>query len=686
MNMKTKESGAHARWTRGNQQYLMASIAQIRTRLDAYTGNSSENAARTGAIRPDVALEEALEYDFDEKNAPPALEELCRIFQLSSFERAVLLACAGMELDAKFARICSGAQSSEQPCPTFDLLLAAFEDAHWDATSPVAALRHWRLIEMGSGSTLMSSPLRIDERILHFLTGTSYMDQRLHGVLEAVTDCDALPSSQQLVAQKAADLWSAQALLSAQALWSAQTPGERPVLIEISGVGQQARQAVAVSACSLAGLSAHRIFEGALPLQHAEIHTLLRLVEREALLTGSAILLDRTSSEGDERARRNAVHLFADGLHAPLIVTTPQRLGGYLRQAAYLEIAKPLVEEQRSVWQRSLGEAAIQMNGHMDALLAQFNLSGEQISASSRQAVTVHGAERTNVSPEQILDAVWESCRKQSRPSLDALAQRVTTNAGWNALVLPNAQMEMLREIATQMRHRSRVYNAWGFGGGSGRGLGITALFAGASGTGKTTAAEVLAHELKLDLYRIDLSQVVSKYIGETEKSLRHIFDAAEEGGALLFFDEADALFGRRTEVKDSHDRYANIEVSYLLQRMELYRGLAVLATNTKQALDPAFLRRIRFVVQFPFPDAALRERIWRRAIPPQAPSEAINLQQLARLSITGGSIRNIALGAAFLAVKSGDSIRMNHLLEAARGEYLKIEKPLTESEIRGWV
>jgi len=179
---------------------------------------------------------------------------------------------------------------------------------------------------------------------------------------------------------------------------------------------------------------------------------------------------------------------------------------------------------------------------------------------------------------------------------------------------------------------------------------------------------------------------VVSKYIGETEKSLRRIFDAAEEGGALLFFDEADALFGRRTEVRDSHDRYANIEVSYLLQRMEQYRGLAVLATNMKQALDPAFLRRIRFVVQFPFPDATLREQIWRRALPSQAPTEAVNLQQLARLSVTGGNIRNIALSAAFLAVEAGEPIRMSHLLEAARGEYLKIEKPLTEPEIRGWV
>jgi SpoVK/Ycf46/Vps4 family AAA+-type ATPase len=195
----------------------------------------------------------------------------------------------------------------------------------------------------------------------------------------------------------------------------------------------------------------------------------------------------------------------------------------------------------------------------------------------------------------------------------------------------------------------------------------------------------VLANELSLDLYRIDLSQVVSKYIGETEKNLRRVFDAAEEGGAILLFDEADALFGKRSEVKDSHDRYANIEVSYLLQRMEDYRGLAILTTNMKSALDTAFLRRIRFIVQFPFPDAAQRAEIWRRIFPRETPTEGLDMNRLARLNVTGGNIRNIALNAAFLAADAGEPVRMCHLLRAARSEYAKLEKPLTESEIGGW-
>jgi SpoVK/Ycf46/Vps4 family AAA+-type ATPase len=198
-------------------------------------------------------------------------------------------------------------------------------------------------------------------------------------------------------------------------------------------------------------------------------------------------------------------------------------------------------------------------------------------------------------------------------------------------------------------------------------------------------AAEVLAAELDLDLYRIDLSRVVSKYIGETEKNLSRIFDAAEEGGAILLFDEADALFGKRSEVKDSHDRYANIEVSYLLQRMEAYRGLAILTTNLKSSLDDAFLRRLRFVITFPFPSVIQRAHIWRRIFPAEAPTRGLDVDKLARLNVAGGNIRNIALGAAFLAAGDGGAVGMEHVLRAARSEYAKLERPLTDAEIRGW-
>jgi SpoVK/Ycf46/Vps4 family AAA+-type ATPase len=314
--------------------------------------------------------------------------------------------------------------------------------------------------------------------------------------------------------------------------------------------------------------------------------------------------------------------------------------------------------------------------------VSQFNLSTQSIRNATVDAL----ARISDDSGTDLARAVWDACRTHARPRLEDLAQRIEPGADWEHLVLPVAQREILRDIAVHVRHRLTVYEHWGFGRSGARGLGISALFAGASGTGKTMAAEVLARELRLDLHRIDLSSVVSKYIGETEKNLRRIFDAAEEGGAILLFDEADALFGKRSEVKDSHDRYANIEVSYLLQRMECYRGLAILTTNFRSALDAAFLRRIRFVVQFPFPDAEQRAEIWRRIFPPATPTEGLDPALLARLSVAGGSIRNIAMHAAFLAVDRGEPVGMAHVLRAAQGEFSKLERPLIDAEIEGWV
>jgi SpoVK/Ycf46/Vps4 family AAA+-type ATPase len=243
--------------------------------------------------------------------------------------------------------------------------------------------------------------------------------------------------------------------------------------------------------------------------------------------------------------------------------------------------------------------------------------------------------------------------------------------------------MALIRRIAGQVRTRHRVYDQWGFSEKMNRGFGISALFSGESGTGKTMAAEVIANDLRLNLYRIDLSAVVSKYIGETEKNLRKLFDAAEQGGAILFFDEADALFGKRSEVKDSHDRYANIEINYLLQRMEAFSGLAILATNMKSALDPAFMRRLRFIVDLPFPGVRERQLIWEKALPPGVPKQDLDYARLARLNISGGNIHSIALNAAFAAAGDGQTVTMPILLAAARAEMRKLEKPIHESEFR---
>jgi hypothetical protein len=340
-------------------------------------------------------------------------------------------------------------------------------------------------------------------------------------------------------------------------------------------------------------------------------------------------------------------------------------------------VDKPQPLEQKRLWIAALGDRVASLNGSLDALSAQFRLSARAIAS-----IAEGNGDDADTSPESRL---WQACRVSGRARLDDLADRIMPMAAWDDLVLPDAALATLRQIAAHVRQRVRVHEEWGFAGRGRRGAGISALFCGESGTGKTLAAEVLAHDLGLDLYRIDLSSVVSKYIGETEKNLKRVFDAAEDSGSILLFDEADALFGKRSEVKDSHDRYANIEISYLLQRMEAYRGLAILTTNMKTALDRAFQRRLRFIVTFPFPDSELREAIWRRVFPAAAPLAAIDYRRLARLNLPGGNIRNIALHAAFLAADSRVPVGMGHLLAAAHAESAKLERPLSEAETRGW-
>jgi predicted nucleic acid-binding protein len=390
------------------------------------------------------------------------------------------------------------------------------------------------------------------------------------------------------------------------------------------------------------------------------------LWQREALLLPGALLI-QCGSGGLTASARHLVERIS-GL---LILASPEPVR-FNRAFLRLDADKPSVTEQKRLWERSLAATGVNLNGALDALSEQFKLSAKTIFTTSALA----GADQD----------LWNVCRSLARPKLEDLAQRLVPCAGWEDLVLPDLQTQTLHQIASQVRHRMKVYETWGFAAKGRRGLGVSALLAGESGTGKTLAAEVLARDLELDLYRIDLSAVVSKYIGETEKNLKRVFDAAEEGGVLLLFDEADALFGKRSDVKDSHDRYANIEVSYLLQRMEAYQGLAILTTNLKSAVDKAFQRRLRFTVSFPFPDASQRAAIWSRIFPAKTPTQGLNFPKLSQLNVTGGNIRNIALNAAFLAAEAKRPVEMGHLVEAARLEAHKIERPLSEAEIRGWV
>ena len=651
-------------WTDFNQQYLMTALAEVRAALERHVEPPGRLEAPASApTHPEDAGGES-----QPSSAPPALETLSRRLGLSAFERAILLLCAGVELDASFAGVCGAAQGNPaRAYPTFGLALATLAEPHWSALAPSAPLRRWRLIEIASqpGTPLTVAPLRIDERVLHYLTGIHHLDERLVGLVEPVEGEDLVPSHLAL-ARQIATTWT-------------QAAARLPV-IQLCGSDEAARWAIAAAGCAGARLDLWAVAAHHLPTTPGELEGFVRLWEREASLTSSALIVEAESVERADARAVGQVARLIERVHGPVLLSTRDRWRPLRRDMRTLEVEKPTRDEQRRVWQALLGEATARVNGHLGALVSQFNFTVPAIRASVQEALG-SGAEG-----EALARALWDAGRAQARPRLEDLAQRIVSRSTWDDLVLPEAERAMLREIAAHVAHRTTVYETWGFQALGTRGLGISALFAGASGTGKTMAAEVLAEALRLDLYRIDLSGVVSKYIGETEKNLRRVFDAAEDGGAILFFDEADALFGKRSEVKDSHDRYANIEINYLLQRMESYQGLAVLATNMKGALDPAFLRRIRFVVNFPFPDAAQRAELWRRMFPPPTPTEGLDVVTLARLSIAGGNIRNIALNAAFLAAQAAEPVRMPHILRAVRSEYAKLERPLSETETRDFV
>jgi SpoVK/Ycf46/Vps4 family AAA+-type ATPase len=647
-------------WFEANQRYLAGALERLRADLEQRAGGG--DMVTPGAPE---ALQDSVA---DGLPAPPALVTLCKIFHLSSFEREILLLCAGMELDSRFWKLCAAVQDDPaKPFPTFSMALAILPGPHWSALSPVGPLRYWRMIDVAPGNALTQTPLRLDERILHYLSGTSYLDERLSGYVKPLSATGELVPSHEAQVKQMTAAWS-------------RGVGTKPLpVIQLCGPETADKHNLAASACARLGMKMHLLPARLIPANPLESESLERLWKREAALSVSALLLECDGLEA-EPGQEAITRRWIESADYPIIVSSRERRPIDLQRVISFEVKKPEALEQYELWRNALGSSVAQTNGQVNALVSHFSLNSRTINNIAAETLELQAS-----ASDELGRALWKACNREAHPRLGELAQRLEPLAGWDDLVLPEAQVQVLHDIARQVHQRLKVYETWGFAGKSTRGLGISALFAGVSGTGKTMAAEVLAKELELELYRIDLSQVVNKYIGETEKNLRRVFDAAEDSSAILLFDEADALFGKRSEVKDSHDRYANVEISYLLQRMEAYRGLAILTTNMKEALDQAFLRRLRFVVQFPFPDVGQRLEIWKRVFPAQTPTDGLDAHRLAQLSITGGNIRNMAMYAAFLAAEAGEPVRMSHLLRAARFEFAKLEKPLTDTEIGGW-
>jgi hypothetical protein len=415
----------------------------------------------------------------------------------------------------------------------------------------------------------------------------------------------------------------------------------------------------------------------------------LRLALRDARLTGTVpclvnwdACLTTPAGKGDAPPPESLAALCA---YADLVVVAGRaawQSRGIERERRLLRLQFPVpaFPQRRALWAHFL-QMGPSLEGDVTALAGQFLLTTGQIRdaiAAARDAAAQRGGSLNG-------QDLFAAARVHSNPHLSGLARKIAPRYTWEDIVLPEDQLALLREIVATVRGRPVVLDQWGVGQKLASSKGVTILFSGPPGTGKTMGAEVIAAELGLDLYKIDLSTVVSKYIGETEKNLERIFNEAQSSNAILFFDEADAIFGKRSEVKDAHDRYANIEISYLLQRMEMYDGVTILATNLRANLDEAFTRRLQFAVDFPFPDEAYRLRIWQTLFPPGVPRDAeLDFGLLARrFKLAGGNIRNIIVSAAFLAAADGGQVTMAHLLHGTRRELQKMGRLVGEDDFR---
>ncbi|MFC5742699.1 ATP-binding protein [Dyella tabacisoli] len=612
----------------------------------------------------------------------PSLARIARLFGLSHFEASVLLLCAAQELDGTLRQAYAARQGTDAPpWATFGLALSLFPDGHWSALGASAPLRYWCLIELDSTEGVVTGRLRISETVLHHLLGIVELDERLAPLMRPSPAPEILAPSH------------GEALLRLGQRWPGprENDGALPAL-ELTGIDPQELQAAAACVCTNAGLHLVSIAATDLSSQPELLDIQLRRLQRDLTLIDACLLLDASETQ-DKPTQDRAINVVERIDRGPIVIArTPLR--GWLRRRPYSYSLKvPEGHDRKRLWVEALSGIELP-DGALERAMGQFHLSASALRSVAQKLradmndidTAAPDAVESGSTRHDLGERLWLHCRGEGAAALAGLAESVPVRARWDDLVLPEVQIALLRSLIAHLRSRTQVFDDWGFAAHSARGLGTAALFCGASGTGKTMAAEIVAGALQLDLWRIDLSQVVSKWIGETEKNLAQIFDAADAGGAVLLFDEADALFGKRSEVKDSHDRYANLEISFLLQRMENYRGLAVLTTNNESALDQAFLRRLRVIVPFPFPDAQMRERIWQRIFPAQTPLEGVRTDKLARLQFSGGTIRNVALTAAFLAAGAGTPITMPHLRTAAEIESTKIKRPFSRTETVDWL
>ena len=605
------------------------------------------------------------------------LERLRSAFGLERFEVEALLVCLAPALDLRYERLYGYLQDDVTrkrpsvnlildllcpPGPQRLLTLSRFGD-----DAPL--LRHQLLERIPEpppgGASLLGQSLRVDDTVVAYLLGR-YQPRPELAAHAALQPPEARPEDPTLAGEA----------------WQALEPiTSREPIVLFDGPDAAAQQAAARLLAARLGRPLLSVdIAAAIAAGESTPLSATRLALRDARLLGALPLLtgwDSCLNTPTLPALLKEVCSFP----ATVVIAgqTPWQFGGVERDRLVVQIAFPVPDYARrhALWLRFLGHEGEALRTEVDAVAGRFLLTGGQIRdavATARDLAAQRGSQVAGAD-------LFAAARAHSNPGLATLARKIVPRYGWSDIVLPPDQVALLREIIATVRERSWVLEEWGVGKKLASSPGITILFAGPPGTGKTMAAEIMAAELGLDLYKIELSAVVSKYIGETEKNLERIFAEAATSNAILFFDEADALFGKRSEVRDSHDRYANIEISYLLQRMEAYEGVTILATNLRANLDQAFTRRLQFAVDFPFPEEADRLRIWQTLFPPDVPRAAdVDLAFLARRhKLAGGSIRNIIVAAAYLAAADGGPVTMADLLHSTRRELQKMGRLVEE-------
>ncbi|MET0458518.1 MAG: ATP-binding protein [Ilumatobacteraceae bacterium] len=603
------------------------------------------------------------------------LTQLGDALRLESFDLDVLLLAMAPELDRGYAPLFAALQHDPfawRPsvevilrvlCPTDGERLG--RRAHLGPHAPLVTMELIRLVPFVRPDAAETALVEPDPRIVDHLLGVDGLDPRLAPVCRMLG-----PDSCQGEADR-----STVAML--------ERLGDRSALVleaRRAASGIDAAHALAAEGRrQLLVLDIDRAARRGLDLERT-----LRLAVREAAMARAMLCL---STGGQPPTALDDLGAALGPYRGPLLVVTPDARSIERPDLEVLvaPVSLPDPAARQRLWAAALGE--VPSGTDLSVIASRFRLDGDQI-ASAARAARARAHRRGCTGGDELLSPgdLFAAARRRSRAELGGSARRIESVFGWDDLVLPEDSRAQLQELCSRVAHRDKVIDDWGFRRTLGAGVGVSALFTGSSGTGKTMAAGVLANALELDLWAIDLAAIVSKYIGETSKNLDRMFGAAEESNAILFFDEADALFGKRSEVRDSHDRYANVEIAYLLQKMEAYDGVAILATNLRQNLDDAFARRLAFTVHFPFPSETDRLEIWRRVWPEEVEltPDADLADLAARFRLSGGNIRNAALAAAFLAATDATEVRREHLLRAIRREYQKLGRGLSDAELIG--